>query len=399
MSQTESSRWNRRRLLTWVLILAGVGLVWLPFLLWLRSPSRSLRVVIVDKTVSTVTRREHAGLIWVLDHLKVRQPDGTHYRKDEDYYGFFPGPNFTWTVREPSIAAARPELIYLADTYGVYTEEFFGKAYGNRSSIIYGGLRAEEAQDIDAALPGCLTLVGEFNTFADPTGGAARRECMKWFGLTWNGWIGRFFQSLRPGLDVPPWAVANYERQYGKSWDFKAAGFLLVNQKDQVVVLEEGVDAIPERGLQLHGLPAGRKRLDLPKDARYDYWFDVVSPAPGTEILAAFELPLLPSGQEKLRAFGIPSWTPAVLESRQGTRTSYYFAGDFVDTWPVPGSHRLKGLVDVSSFLSHESPGNSRSFFWKVYAPMMRRIIEDTLARKAAATPPAPAPANSRPAR
>ena len=378
------SRWKAALAAVGVLVI--LGLVASPFVIWARQPVRGLKVVVVDKTVADATRREHAGLTWLLKHRKIRKADGAEYATDKDYYGFFPLPDHQWEAKEPSIAAASPELLYLADTYGVYSEEFYGQAVGNRTAMLYGGLRPEEVKDIEAALPRCLTLVGEFNTFADPTSGDPRQACMDWFGLTWKGWIGRFFKDLDREREVPPWAVRNYERQSGKEWLFEGPGFLFVNEDDQVEILEEGIDVVKGRGLRFKGLPGGRW-LDLPADARYDYWFDLVVPKPGTEVLAEYELPLLPPGEKKLKALGLPGRTPAVLLSQMGATRSFYFAGDFVDAWPVPNFHRVAGLAPMNRFFTREEPGNAQSFYWRVYVPMMSRILEDTLTRKAARKP------------
>jgi len=378
----ESRRWKTGLGLFGALVAAF--LLALPFILWTRQPLRELKVVILDKTVPDATRREHAGFTWLLKHRKIRRPGGSDYRTESDYYGFFPLPDHQWEAREPSIAGSAPELIYLADTYGVYTEEFYGQAVGNRTAMIYGGLRPEEVKDLQQALPGCLTLVGEFNTFADPTFGESRQASMDWFGLTWKGWIGRFFKDLDRQREVPPWAVRNYERQTGQEWLFEGPGFLFVNEDDQVEVLEEGLDVVKGRGLRFRGLPEGQRRLDLPEDARYDYWFDLVIPKPGTEVLAEYELPLLPPGEKKLKALGLPARTPAVLVSSLGATRSYYFAGDFVDAWPVPNFHRVAGLARFRCAFSREDPGDPGSFYWRVYVPMMTRVLEDTLSRRQA---------------
>ena len=382
----ESRRWKNGLAALAVLLVAL--LIALPFIVWSRQPIHELRVVIVDKTVPDATRREHAGLSWLLQHRKIRQPGGADYATDKDYYGFFPLPNHKWEIREPSVAAAAPELIYLADTYGVYTEEFYGQPIGNRTAMIYGGLRPEEIRDLEAALPGCLTLVGEFNSFADPTYGESRQACMDWFGLSWKGWIGRYFKDLDRQLEVPPWAVRNYERQTGQEWLFDGPGFLFVNEDDQVEVLEEGIDVAKGRGLRFKGLPDGQQWLGLPEDARYDYWFDVVKPKPGTKVLAEYELPLLPPGEKKLKALGIGARTPAVLLSQLGATRSFYFAGDFVDAWPVPNFHRVAGLAPFRKMFSREVPGDPSSFYWRVYVPLMSRVLEDTLARKEALRKP-----------
>lgn len=370
-----------------VLLGAGVGagllVLLLPYLLWLREPVRELKVFVVDKTVPEATRREHAGLTWLLNHRKFRKPDGSDYRADRDYYGFFPLPRSQWEVREPSMAQAAPDLIYLADTYGVYTEEFYGQALGNRTTPIYAGLRTDEVQDLQAALPGCLTLVGEFNTFANPTTGDARLACQTLFGLAWEGWTGRWFRDLERGGEMPPWAVRNYERQNGTPWTFEGPGFLLVNEDDRVEILEEGTDVEKDRGLRFLGGPEGIKQLDLPVNARYDYWFDLVQPTGDTRVLAEFELPLLPEGEKKLKALGLPRRTPAILAGWRGRTRTYYFAGDFVDAWPVPTMHRVAGFAPFRRLTLRESPGDAQSFFWRVYVPLMTRILDDTWARKA----------------
>ena len=350
--------------------------------LWLRQPYKILKVMVVDKTVSDATRREHSGLFWVLNHRKIRPPSGEDYLKDRDYYGFFPLRRHRWAIQEPSLTQAKPELIYLADTYGVYSEEFYGKALGNRTDLIYGGLRPEELRDLEGALPGCLTLVGEFNTFANPTEGEPRLACERLFGLHWGGWIGRFFPNLEREVEVPPWAVRNYERQTGKEWLFEGPGFLLVSEEDQVEVLEEGVDVEAGRGLRLRARPAGRKSLELPWNARYDYWFDLVQPRPGTEVLADYELPLLPPGERRLKAIGLGRWTPAILSGWQGGTHTYYFAGDFADAWPPPNFTRLQGFAEFRRATTREVPGDYQSFYWRVFVPMLTRILQETQARK-----------------
>lgn len=365
---------------------AGLGiallvLAVLPFLLWVRQPSRELRVVVVDKTVPDATLREHASLFWLLGHRKYRKPSGQAYDPARDYYGFFPLPGHRWEAREPGIAAARPELIYLADTYGVYTEEFYGQPQGNRSTGIYTGFRGEEVDDLAQALGGCRTLVGEFNTFASPTTGDPRARLEAIFGLAWDGWTGRFFKDLERSGEVPPWAVRNYERQTGREWAFEGPGFLLCNEDDRVEVLEEGVDVEAGRGLRICSRPEGARRLDLPGDARYDYWFDFVAPRPGTEVLADYRIPLLAPGARKLQAMGLPAQTPAVLSGLRGSTRTYYFAGDFVDAGPAPDLMRAAGFAAFRRAVIRESPGDPQAFFWRVYVPMMSRILEDAWRR------------------
>ena len=67
--------------LLFVLILVSP---WLAF--HLRS-SRSLSLVVLDKTVPYDTYVEHSGLFWLLDQLKIVHPSGERYDRAKDYLG------------------------------------------------------------------------------------------------------------------------------------------------------------------------------------------------------------------------------------------------------------------------------------------------------------------------
>jgi len=159
-----------------------------PFAVWLSRPSRELKVFIVDKTVAESSGREHAGLTWLLNHRKYFKPGGVAYDRDQDYYGFVPGPDHSWEAREPSIRKAAPELIYLADTYGVYTEEFYGLNRGNRTQLIYGGLRDEEAKGSKAPFP----VAGPWWVSSMPSPALRRGQPggLVWIGLVSSGMDG-----------------------------------------------------------------------------------------------------------------------------------------------------------------------------------------------------------------
>lgn len=45
------------------------------------------------------------------------------------------------------------DFIYIADTYGVYTEDFYEENLrGDRSRLIYGGVELKETETIEEAL-------------------------------------------------------------------------------------------------------------------------------------------------------------------------------------------------------------------------------------------------------
>lgn len=67
------------------------------------------------------------------------------FRFDRDYYGFFPQSESSYQVREIEGLEKRPDLIYLADTYGVYEDDYLKQnPRGTRSELMYGGIGTGE---------------------------------------------------------------------------------------------------------------------------------------------------------------------------------------------------------------------------------------------------------------
>ena len=69
------------------------------------------------------------------------------------------------------------DLIYIADTYGVYENEFLGdNKEGNFSKPIYGGMSEEEINLISSNLKNKKKLIVEFNSFGTPTSNKVRKK-------------------------------------------------------------------------------------------------------------------------------------------------------------------------------------------------------------------------------
>ncbi len=92
---------------------------WAPTATWRDRPILALRVAVVDYTVPFTNFREHAGVMWVLDHQRVATPDGApRWDPARHYVGYQPTARAT-PRRLETLASARLDLIYVADTYGV----------------------------------------------------------------------------------------------------------------------------------------------------------------------------------------------------------------------------------------------------------------------------------------
>lgn len=363
---------KRRKII--ILILFTIILALLPWILWHLGESKELSVVIINKTVPDTTYREHEALVWLLRNQKVINPKSRDvYHKEIDYYGFFPDREPENRIRRLKPLDHKVDLIYVADTYGVYREDLQGfNESGNRSELIYGGITTDEVEILrQAAYKGAI-VVAEFNTFGSPTGTEAKEALYDLLGLRWSGWISRYFQDLSPGGEVPNWAVANYETQQGRSWSYANGGFLFVSSNDQVIVLE--AEDIEKQGVTFHWTIEGEGFVGKSGNYPYHYWFDIIEPSGTSTVLAEYDLKLTESGKKKLEPEGIPQVFPAVIQNNTALYTTYYFAGDYADNENTPAFHQIAG---ITKFMEKFVLGQSDTFFWKGYVPLMKKIIAE----------------------
>ncbi|WP_134702666.1 hypothetical protein [Ammoniphilus sp. YIM 78166] len=357
----------------------------LPYFSWLYKDKQMLDVVILDNTVPTQDYREHKGLVWLLNHFKyVKSQDQAQYSVQEDYYGFIPRTEEKYEVKELQIAPNESDLIYVTDTYGVYEEDYYGhtsNSLGVRSDKIYGGFGPLDLEKIKAEIYHGKTLIAEFNTFGSPTDEAVRQSLYKILGLEWTGWIGRSFADLSKGKEVPAWAVSNYEKKYGTAWSFQGYGFIFVNEQDDIIVLEAGTEA-GKGGSKFSLTQEGEALFGPLRDTRYNYWFDIVEAGNSTSVLAEYHLDVTEEGKKKLDEHGIPSVFPAVIKNTTGVYTSYYFAGDYADSNELPSFFQFLGFDRFISWISWDSRESLEPFFWRIYLPMMERILADIVKEK-----------------
>jgi hypothetical protein len=366
----------------WPMMLIG-ALLLLPWGLYYLRPQKTLEVVVLDKTVPYETRIEHRSLFWLLGYLKIVDPEGRPYDRDQDYLGAFPGPvpgdPPERTVDLDADAATRADLLYLVDTYGVYRDDLVSgpemKTALERSPKIYGGLELAEADAVASAIHAGRTVIAEFNTFASPTGSAARGRIEKLLGVRWTRWVGRYFSRLEDEQEVPQWLRDNYEREWERPWRFSGAGYVLLRDDVECEVLKVDRQIMPI-GLTLEREePVDPLLANAHDGVAYPYWFDVVETRPGVSVLASFQWHLTPGGEIRLRDRGLPQRFPAVVRAPDGN--AYYFAGDFADN-PMPDpAVPVAGYLELMKWTEAVKLSPSeQSFYWRFYVPMMRRMLE-----------------------
>jgi hypothetical protein len=337
---------------------------------WLILP-RTLRVVLVDKTVPFPNYREHAAIPWLLHAMKIRSSAGAFLDPARDYRGFDPTTKTGHDLTADDLASA--DTLVVTDTYGVYEGDYARPgehAALERSAKIYGGLSYAEAMAIDGfATRGGLVLA-EFNTFASPTEPAARSRLEAVFGLRWTRWVARYWSDLQDVNEVPRWVGAAYERVYGAPFDLIGSGLVFVHEDGDIVVLR-GKQDLDRDVLTQERTPTGAE-FGFPERGTFRYWIDVVE-ASGADVLYEHLVHATASGETKLAAHGLPLRFPAM--TRRGV--AYYFAGDFADSSLDLGSPERAWLLGYRQSRANGcgGAGSDESFFWGFYAPIMERLL------------------------
>lgn len=375
----QPSRW--RTLGGSALLIAVALTVAAPKLLWWLQPPRATCVVVVDKTVPHPDYREHRGLYWVLRQTKATTPSGeaTWHLRDH-YVGWYPeqlddrGEPLRTELLDAHLDGA--SLLVLADTYGVYSDDLANAerhAANDWSKRLFGGLSVDEVARMEAYVAGGGHLYAEFNTLASPTHGEARQRLERLLGVDWTGWSGRWFRHLDDLEDVPGWAPRLHTAQTGQPWSYTGAGWVLVHEDGRIVVL---VSATHMGAKSLQVVPrAPRSELLAGADASTGsrYWFDIVTPRSGSEVLATYELDVTESGATLLAEAGLPSAFPALVQ-RSDAPLVLYGAGDFSDIGFETGGH-YAGKPWVRGMLP-SGVASQASFYWNFYVPLLTEVIE-----------------------
>ncbi len=360
-----------------------------PWILWRLKPARELDIRVVDKTVPYPDFREHAGLFWLLKNEKIAKPGSkVLYDERSDYFGFYPlgkdprtGKD-SWRVVSLPQDQKKPDLIYLADTYGVYQDDYMQRRLSSDfSPLIYGGLNDQDYRIIQEYLGNGNVLVGEFNTAASPTNERDRLLFGRLIGLKWSGWIGNYYENLARDGSVPAWVIRNWESKTGETWKFAGRGMVLIEDNGGIEVLTEAEDIGPN-WLKVVVNEPWASILRIKKPISYRYWFEWVTPDPLVKEVAHYHWDLTIKGKEKLARLGLPETFPAILTFETSQYTSWYFAGDFADLQFSGTPFRLEWIREIKRWLADDTVDNNSYFFWKVYAPLMHRIISDAYARR-----------------
>jgi hypothetical protein len=356
---------------------------------WQMSPRKKLVIAIIDKSARTRNFEEHVSLNWVLNQERFTKTRTKLYKPDEDYFGFVPlnGQNFKikgleqFTDQQLEQLSGDADMVYFTDTYGVYSDDWFGDSHKEQANrILYGGMSQEDIQFLRNMKERHKLIISEFNSIGSPTPEHIRKQFQDMFGLVWTGWTGCYFSSLDTAVskELPRWLVSNYKKGHDGKWPFRRPGIAFVNNTDQVVILEDSahlIDAVPFVATN----EFGQKSFGLPPRIRSPFWFDIIHPDPDmTLVVSQFVINTTGIGAKELIKNGIPQTFPALVMHKGNDYQFYYFSGDFCNNRIDLNSSRFKGIAIFSQLFYNNGRFNDRAaFFWNFYRPIMQHILLD----------------------
>ena len=358
-------------------------------LAWYFTPKRKLVIAIVDKTVLTTKGQEHISLDWVLNQEKFAKSNNELYAWEKDYYGFFPEENEKFQLKGLERFSTKQlerlsndvDVTYFTDTYGIFKNEWYKQGDSKeRSGMVYGGMSMQDVSFLKQMQAKHKLIITEFNCLGSPTQTAVRNEFEKMFGVRWTDWTGRYFDSFDTAVnkELPRWLINNYKIRHNGAWPFTKSGIALVHSDGRVVILENKTHLRNELP-HIYASEEGQQHYGMPEKMKYPFWFDVIGPnASYNHTIATFELDVNERGKEELRRNNIPSSFPAVTTHINKDYRFFYFSADFCDNPINLGSSYFKGIGQVSWLMYNTSdPQERKSFFWKLYRPLVTTILND----------------------
>ena len=323
-------------------------------IVWALQDEIPVDMLVYDATVATPLRKQHRSVDLATTYMKIP------FDTNRDYVGADPGgfPYGNWPEEQP-------ELIVLADAYGVYV---------NRDGDIdeNGTVRVSQTFPMDAAIDiarwerdGAIVM-GEFNVLHEPTAADVSEVLQDVFSINATGWTGRAFHELQDASDA-------LKELHPRAWDYTGPGILLVGtsagdetrDSEVVVLLPEHLDAAAP---VITGQVFGEGDVI---SLEYNFWFALIESGSGADTDMWLELPVNNLGRDLLGEHGVPTRTPFMVR----TENTLYIAGN-VSTTPV--SFPLRRIAGSAEAITYLPLSSETEMFYEVYMPMFERLVEMT---------------------
>lgn len=371
-----------------ILLLLLLLPLWM-LVIWLCTGKRKLVIAIIDKTVLTTKGQEHISFNWILNQEKFSKTNTALYRKERDYYGFFPLDKEQFKLKglerfnnsQLEQLGTDADAAYITDAYGIYKNEWYNEGDAKeRSGIVYGGMSAQDLYLLQQMQSKHKLIITEFNCLASPTAPTVRNGFEHTFGVKWTGWIGRYFDSFdtTKNKELPSWLIKNYMTRHNGKWPFTKSGIAFVHSDDRIVILENQTHLNKELPY-IYSSDEGQHHYGLPAKIAYSFWFDVIQPDTSfNHVISTFQIDVNEEGRKELNANGLQASFPAITVHLNKDYRFYYFSADFADNPISFTSSYFKGVPFFRSLMyNSRDPLDRKSFFWKLYQPLVTTILND----------------------
>jgi uncharacterized protein YxeA len=371
-----------------ILFLIVLPLLILSVFLWYIQDKKAFNIYILDKTVPDKARTEHKSFNWILTYYNFTDKNHKLYSFKKDYYGFFPlstsDKNREYKIRSLRLYEVLSisddlDAVYYTDTYGVSYQDWFKRPPDKlHSPLIYGGLNQNDYLLLSEMRRKNKLIITEFNMLGSPTSDLIRQKTETLFDFYWTGWTGCYCRSLNASNpNLPSWLVTLYEQKYKKKWEFNGPGIILVQEKGDIIILEDKRHLTLSYPQIITGA-YGQKTYKLPPVQNYLFWFDIINTGHINKVVANYQLSLTGDGEMLLKKYGLRKEFPAIIEHLDNYRF-YYFAGDFADRNISIISAYFKGMPFLAKAFYWNHSGSKQAFFWRYYFPLIYNILENNL--------------------
>jgi hypothetical protein len=356
------------------------------WLIWGLNSGKPLNIMVLNKTVLSLERKEHRALFWFLIHEKYTKPDGKAYNMNKDYFGFHPirpEKSRKYVINRVKLTeidklASDYDVAYIADTYGVFFNEWYrGRNINDKGTLIEGGLNNNDYLFIKKMYELKKLIIGEYNFFAHPTDDLVRHRAEDLLGIQWSGWIGKYFNNLNieKSKTLPIWIVEQYNSKNETDWDFKGEGIVLVNEITKDVIVLEAGKHLEINEPEIQTTEYGKTNFKVPENVNFCQWFEITY-SEKNNIVAEFKIHINLEGKPLLDKYNLPSRFPAIIESASGS-PFYYFTGDFTEYPITMFTAKLAGINLLKGLFYCDKPGSLSKFYWTYYQPLLKEILEN----------------------
>lgn len=346
-----------RRLAFVLVVVVVLGTFPVLHVMWRTQPTHELDILVFDVTVADTGFGEHAVLDLVLQNERVP------FELGQDHVGAGAGgvPFGQWPTDQP-------ELIVLADGYGVYADSE-GQIGDQGRTLVSPALTTSQAADIERWVVNGVPAYAEFALTTEPTPVEASEYLQDAFGFDSLGWIGKASDDLS---QVSPTIAA-----LGPSpWPYSGPGMLFVTVQAGasqppprlVVLTEEHLDSW--QPAFVGGPTEGRGDL-----APFYGWFELIEPTTAA-VESWLTIPVNDEGADALAHVGLPTRWPGVVS----TPTTVYVAADGLED-PSGFAFRQFAFGEWMSWKFADTP--DERFFHQILRPSLSRVVHLALDRTA----------------